>query len=335
MNLSDLSALWRTIERSGTPDAAAIRFLDTGTSFPTGSVYVGLDGMNQRHLCIPAPPGELSREDRRSRGVTIEVRLLLNPEGKESPFVDVHCRKPELNALFETLATDILAKSEKKPDSPFAAAHGVLERWRELLETAESAPLGPKQLGALLAELLLLERLGMNSVPPVKYWLGPEKGPHDFVCGNVDFEVKSTLSTSRREVEIHSLAQLTESPKTTLYLWWVRLRLSPGRGTTVPDIVDRLVARGADASTLMKKLKLEGYLQKDVLEYRGIAFEPIDSALYAIDKDFPRLIAASFIGGLPAQISRVDYTINLDSPWPVPLGQAAADIVFDNVEKLT
>jgi hypothetical protein len=328
-----LSEKWRQIEQSGALSAAAIRFLDTGTTFPTGPVLVGVDGLNQRHLCIPAPSGELGREDKRSRGVTIEVRPLLNPQGHEVPFVDVHCRKPELNALFETVSMDILAASERKPDSPFITAHNILERWRELLEPVESGPLGPKQLSALLAELLLLERLGRKTTPPVKFWLGPERGPHDFVCGHVDFEVKSTLSTTRREVEVHSLAQLIESPETRLYLWWVRLRLSPGRGMTVPQTVDQLVARGVDAPTLMKKLKLAGYVQNDALGYRNIEFEVIESALYAIDNAFPRLTTASFVGGVPLAVARIDYTINLDASEAVPIEQSAADGIFDSVEQ--
>jgi hypothetical protein len=331
MTAQQLSTLWESIERSGTLNPSAVRFLDTGVDSSRGSVLVGLDGAGQRHLCIPAPTGELDREDRRSRGVTIEVRPLLNREGRATPFVDVHCRRPELNALFETVATDILAESQKKTDSPFATAHTVLERWRELLEPAEGAALGPKQLAALLAELLLLERLGRNGIPALKYWLGPDKGPHDFVCGAVDFEVKSTLSTTRREVEIHGLAQLMESPRTTLHLWWIRLRPSPGRGTTVPDTIDRLLASGADASTLVKNLKLEGYVQADAPAYRNIHFELVESALYTVNADFPRLMSGSFVDGLPPQITRVDYTINLDASKPVPMEQAAAETVFDSV----
>src|SRR5262249_46645590 len=85
MTEDQLSALWLSIEEAGAREVTASRFLDTGASFPTGAVLAGVDGMNQRHLCIPAPPGELGREDRRSCGVTIEVRPLVNPDGHEVP----------------------------------------------------------------------------------------------------------------------------------------------------------------------------------------------------------------------------------------------------------
>ena len=331
MSLQQLSALWESIEQSGMLGPSAIRFLDSGVRFPTGPVLIGVDGVNQRHLCIPAPVGELGRADRRSRGVTVEVRSLMSPEGRETPFVDVHCRRPDLNALFEIVARDILAESQRQPESPFATAHAVLERWRELLEPAESAPLGPKQLAALLAELLLLERLGSGSAP-VNYWMGPEKGPHDFICGIADFEVKSSLSTTRREVEVHGLSQLTASPGTVLHLWWVRLRAAPGRGSNVPDTVARILARGGDAALLMKKLKSEGYLQKDADAYRDISFEVLETCLYEVDSHFPHLTSASFSGGLPAQITRVAYTVNLDAAEPVPLSEASAQLIFASVK---
>jgi hypothetical protein len=333
MSAIDLSTLWHSIERSGTLERDAMRFLDTGVSFPTGRVLIGIDGKNQRHLCIPAGNGEIGLRDSSSNGVTVEVRTLVNEAGHECPFVDVHCRKPQLNALFETLASNILIESKERPDSPFLAAHGVLERWRELLESSDGAPLGPKQLAALLAELLLLEKLGKPSaVPPIDYWLGPDRRPHDFVCGPIDFEVKSTLTTIRREIEIHTLAQLATSPGTTLYIWWVRLRPSPGRGTNVPDTVNRLIARGADPSTLLKRLKAEGYLEAHAPDYRGVTFETVESALYLVDAQFPRLTTDSFVGGLPGAISRVDYVINLDATGHTPVDESREKTIFETVE---
>jgi len=81
----------------------------------------------------------------------------------------------------------------------------------------------------------------------------------------------------------------------------------------------------------MKKLKLEGYVQADAPGYRTIHFEIVDSALYTVNAEFPRLMDGSFVDGLPHQVTRVDYTINLDASKPVPMGQTAADSVFDSV----
>jgi len=257
---------------------------------------------------------------------------LLAENSRELPFVDIHCRKPELNSLFEILAADVLKESQRRPESPFAAAHSVLERWRELLEPDPGALLGQAQLAALLAELLLLERFGQGGVPPVRFWCGPEKGPHDFVCGDVDFEVKSTLSATRREVMIHGLSQLTESPGARLFLWWVRLRPSPGRGTSVPEVVERLIERGADNSMLLGKLRLQGYTHADAESYRSTAFEIVESALYLVDPAFPRLTESSFVGGVPQRVTRIDYTLSLDAAEPASLGPSAADDVLDSVK---
>lgn len=331
MNTHSLATLWASIESSGLLPAAALRFLDTGVTFNGGTVFAGVDGASQRHLCIPAPTSELGRIDRSSKGVTIEVRPLLNRDGEETPFVDIHCRRPDLNSLFEIVASDILSECQKHPASPFGVAHVVLERWRELLETGDSAPLGPQQLAALLAELLLLEKLGGTGVPPVRYWMGPDKGPHDFVCGSADFEVKSTLTTSRREIEVHGLTQLTPAPGTTLYMWWVRLRAAPGRGATVPGTIERLRKRSVDLGMLMKKLKLAGYAASEAERYQETSFEIVESLLYAVDEDFPRLTEDSFGSGLPPQVSNVVYTINLDASKPIPLNSTESEAIFASI----
>jgi hypothetical protein len=81
----------------------------------------------------------------------------------------------------------------------------------------------------------------------------------------------------------------------------------------------------------MKKLKLVGYMQTDEDNYRSIEFEVVESALYAVDTHFPRLTPASFVGGLPASVTRVNYTINLDGSKAEPYGQSAADSILDSV----
>lgn len=328
MSAPELGALWRSIEDSGPLAPGSIRFLTTDLVLPTGAVLAGVDAQGHRHLCIPGRTEELGGKDEGSRGVTIEVRPLRDPAGRERAFVDVLCRRPDLSALFEVVAADILAEALKAPSSPFTVAHQVLDRWRELLEPDDEKCLGPSELAAILAELLLLEQLGQVGVPPLSTWRGPQKETHDFVCGGIDFEVKSTLTTTGRKVEIHGLSQLTPAPGAQLYLWWVRLRVSPGRGTSLPATVERLVSLGIERAQLLKRLKEVGYQQRDASRYASISFETIESDLYRVDDAFPRLTEASFTDGLPPQVTRVDYTLTLDAPDPKPLDETATNEVF-------
>jgi hypothetical protein len=332
MTLPNLSSLWRSIEQSGAVDLAAIRFIDASVTLPSGSALVGIDGQNQRHLCIPAIPSELGQTDKVSRGVTVEVRELMNPSGQLAPFVDVHCRNPELNRLFEIVAQEILADCLTSDSSMFVTAHRCLDRWRELLESGDQSPLTQKDLAALCAELLLLERLANGGVPPVGLWLGPDDAPHDFVCGPVDFEVKSTLMTHRREVSVNGLTQLEETPGSKLYLWWIRLRPSPGRGISVPELVARLIERGAEQHAFLKKLRKRNYDRADSDRYSALRFEVIDSALYQVNDEFPRLTTKSLTHVLPTSVTRVDYVINLDSDNPKPMGAADAEALFNSVK---
>src|SRR5438105_15779046 len=113
MSTPGLGDLWRSIETAGPLAPAALRFLKTEIDLPTGPVLARIDGVGQRHLCIPAPVTELGSADRGSRGVTMQVRVLLASGGKESPCVDVHCRRPDLISSFQVAAADILSYSRK------------------------------------------------------------------------------------------------------------------------------------------------------------------------------------------------------------------------------
>lgn len=312
--MTTLGSTWKAIEDAGTLPAEKLRFLECGEKGVDGRpILAGLDARGERHLCIPTDKIEAGGSDHQSRGIGIDVRPLIGRDGSQELFVDIHCRRPDLNALFEIIADDILGELRVGRASAFAAAHAVLERWRDLLGpiAEDRRLLTSQQLAALLAELLFLEKLGPGA-PPVSSWMGPEKGPHDFVCGSHDFEVKSTLSTTARRVHVNGLQQLSAAPGVGLWLWWVRLRPAVGRGFTVPETVLRLVARGANGPALFKKLEKEGYLPADAERYAE-RFEFVEDSLFdVLAEEFPRLTNASFIDELPTQIKQVDYMVDLD-----------------------
>jgi hypothetical protein len=175
MDVKDLSDIWRNVEGSGPLPKEQLRFLDIGEELNGHAVLAGLDALGHRHLCIPTTATDEGKANAESRGVSLGVRELLDPHKREVLFVDLECKKPELNPLFEAVAVDVLEACRKQPGSAFGAAAAALARWRDLLEPESDAILGIKELAALFAELTFLLKLANGSSPPLACWKGPLK----------------------------------------------------------------------------------------------------------------------------------------------------------------
>jgi hypothetical protein len=327
VNLSArVAKLWADVESKGRPAAEKLLLVEAGKASDSCSVLVGIDGNERRHLCVSAPRERPGQADRYSRGVTIEVRELVQ-DGQLQQFIDVTCLIPELNKLFEIVTGEMLGALQADSASSFKKCHDILERWRALLEKERSGALSREELAALMAELIVLDRLTEVEVRALQGWLGPEKAVHDFVCGQIDIEVKSTLRTTGRIVEINDLAQLAAPAGGDLYLGLVRLRYAPKRGRSVPDLIDALIDRGVDEVLLFQRLASVGYDPVLAEAYRATTFEVVEEFWYRVDDAFPRITAASFRPGLPPPVvTKISYTLNLDADDPAPM--AAGSLTF-------
>lgn len=56
-----------------------------------------------------------------------------------------------------------------------------------------------------------------------------------------------------------------------------------------------------------------GYSPAHADRYRAMTFQTIDERMYRVGNGFPRLTPASFVGGVPVGVERIEYEINLGS----------------------
>lgn len=307
----ELELSWKAVETAKVPAEDKIRLLETAVSTVIGKVLVGLDARGRRHLCLPTTAAEVGLKDRLSRGVVIET-LELEAASGPRPFVDVLCRDAKLNPIFSIVAADMLEAVRTSPAQPFSTCHSVLERWRMLLEKERPALMSLEELSGLFAELLVLEALGAINPRVLSSWRGPDRDMHDFVCGPVDIEVKSTRSAASDIIEISDLHQLESAPGVNLYVAFHRVHLAPGRGRSVPSVIDDLVELGLDEPELFAKLGLYGYDPRDAEKYLDLPFELLEERWYPVDSKFPRLVPGSFITGKPpAEVKKVRYSLDL------------------------
>jgi hypothetical protein len=323
---ASLSKLWQEIEDAGTPATEKLR-LREAANVGGRAVLVGIDGFGRRHVCIQTGESDRGKKDRYSRGVSIEVRELLEG-GVPRDYVDVRCVLPALNELFAVVASEMVDQLRVDASQPFNTCHQTLERWRELLEKDGTGLLGREQLAALFGELLVAEELVRRRGAALRTWVGPEKAPHDFMCGKIDIEVKTSLRTAGRFIEVNGLSQLDPPAGGALYLFFTRLRFSPGRGRSVPDVVASIAEKSSDQPLLFRLLADSGYDPAHRDSYQQITFEVLEELWFAVDDAFPRLTKASFVAGNPHKaVTTIAYTLDLDAIDTPPLGKASASIL--------
>src|SRR5205814_1053724 len=131
-----------------------------------------LDPQARRHLLVPVPSSIAIAEDRRSSGVHITRRELVDAGGARH-FVDVHCLKPHLDAIFSVLIAEMLDALATEPGRPDVTCRRILDHWRELLEREPLTRPGLETLIGLYGELWHLRELTRFRPDAIAIWAGP------------------------------------------------------------------------------------------------------------------------------------------------------------------
>jgi hypothetical protein len=305
-----------------------IRVRESDVRTAAGPVMHGLNTKGSRHLLVPLADSETPIEDRRSAGVQIHVRSLL--EGSElKRYLDVLCLRPDLNQLYSTVADEMLAGIEARPDDAGTACRDVLDRWRELLESPRQNLLGVQRQAALLAELEWVTMVA--SISPeaaLTSWRGPLMDRQDFMTEGLAVEVKATLVREGRFTEVHGDRQLEVSPGGDLYLAFHRYEPVAKDGTSLPEQIERLIGAGVERKRLRSLLSQVGYDPRDTDTYAAFRFARTEFRVYPVDAAFPKVVPASFAGGVtPERVGAIRYVIDLEGEPPTPIDAASIDRV--------
>lgn len=281
-----------------------------------GPLLFGLDTQRRRHLLIPVAPDINITEDRHSSGVQMLAHTL-DDDGVKKRFVDLVCLKPHLNELFSIITDEVLSHLKDDLIRPDQICHQVLERWRELLERDQTDLPGIGKIVGLFGELWFLRELVKSNPSAVQCWAGPKGHRHDFSINKYAIEVKTTQSRHGLFVEVHGYKQLEAPENGLLYLVVVRVEQTTSAGESVPNLVDSIVSFGADRQML---LSLLAHIDLSLLafdNYRDICFSVLESRIYEMNDQFPRITTKSFIGNtLPGGIINLSYQIDLTTEPP-------------------
>lgn len=194
------------------------------------------------------------------------------------------------------------------------AVGGSVTTYRDLL--ANRARLSTeKQLG-LVGELLLLRHLigEVGEKAALDGWLGPGAEEHDFVLVDADYEVKTTLSETRRHM-IGSETQLQRSGERSL--WLVSVQVTAGGQAAeafgLNQLVDGVGQRLSDRRCFDSALESVGYRHCDRdLYFAKYMYRSVPRA-YLVDGGFPAITRTLLDEQVPnpALVSGVSYRVDL------------------------
>lgn len=276
-----------------------------GTGAP---VRAGVDGSGARHLLVPVGEEEV-RPDRVEGALLVELRTYTF---SRTPlrYVDISCARPDLFRIFDEILADVLLGANDAPQAPARAALDVVGRWRALLATHRARLLTLVGQMSLVGELTVLDLVTRDEPLDISSWRGPRREPHDIVLPGFAVEVKA-IGTTSTSVEIHGVHQL-EPPGVPLALVLATVA-EDDSGATLPELVDRILARVTDRGRAVRLLTAAGFALADADHYRE-RFAVTDIAHVEATDAVPRIVPKSFgEQGVPAGVDGISYSVELDA----------------------
>ena len=317
---------WHQLELvANMPTRGEFRVFDTALNTAHGTALLAIDAAGLRHVLVPVAADFPAAHDRRSGGVHLTTRPLVDALGQRQ-YLDLACQKTHLNNVFTHLAEEVLDLLRDGEIQPLQACRQTLQRWRELLDREASNILSTEVLCGLFGELWHLVRIAERDALGVSAWQGPHGARHDFTVNGCALEVKTTARRDEWKFRVHGLAQLEQPRNARLYLCAMRLELNGASGSTVPDLIQAILDAGVDRLDLVNRLSEVGYDQRDEAHYQQLRLDVVDWRLYEVAASFPRLTSTSFNPPEPPSgVSDIHYTIDLAASSTAPLQPGMLD----------
>ncbi len=191
------------------------------------------------------------------------------------------------------------------------------KEWKELLGNRNI----DDRIYDILGELCVLRQLIESGEEPE--WNGPTGASYDIELTDRFVEVKSSTVRDKREVTISSQFQL-DPPDKALDLVFCQFEPTVQTGESIDSVVDWFAGIGYNISALNEKLASKGF--EIGMSSRKRTFLLHSMLKYTVDKTFPRITPASFVGGaMPAGITKISYTVDLGGLVPESMLQGVTD----------
>ena len=303
---------WRVLEVAARDSGSTIVTSPVPVDTPQGPVLLGIDTAGHSHLLVPLAARQTVEPDLTGRAVHLVTKPLEDAVQYRN-YADLVLLDPSLHDVFTSLCEDVLAGVAANPEKAVRALRRVLDEWRQLLSGAQG-PLNAQALAGLFGELTVLRRLLQQDPGLADSWHGPGGTAKDFHLAGNAIEVKTTTAPEGWTIRVHGVDQLEPPAGGDLTLVWFRL-LRTASGTSVPDLIEDVLALADNPSPIRRGLAELGYRERDVDRYISIRYEVLERRCYRVDGGFPRIVPASLTGdALEPGIDDLVYSVDLDSP---------------------
>lgn len=282
--------------------------------------FIALDRMGFRHILIESNNEIHSPLTVQFRGVQVSIKELIISGGSQKEYIDLICREPTGYHIFNSIGGEIAQKiaETNEASNSIEITTAILTKWKQFWGSFPKDVLTVEEQVGLFGELFflrywLLPRYGKQVVLA---WEGPNGKRHDFILGDRSYEVKTSNSSKGHVHRINGVDQLEALPVGSLFLFSFWIRQNDHAENSLTSIIEscrKYLESDIEISSAFELLlSRSGYSEIQRVEYEKRRYEILDSVLFLVDGQFPKITRTSFSMGLPEQVEELDYTINLN-----------------------
>ncbi|MGC8645848.1 MAG: PD-(D/E)XK motif protein [Thermoplasmata archaeon] len=294
------------------------------SGFPeiTDLILAAIDSSGNRHFLVPLESADDFVQDRRSRGISANVKSLHiqgdSGKGSEVRYIDIRLEEESEREMFDIIGRQVALALRKGNRSRSDSVRTVLAQWRHFWGTATSSALSREEIVGLFSELWFITKwiLPVKSSVLVYGWRGPYGGRNDFEWKNASVEVKGTTVIEGIKHWVNGIDQLSPPDSGKLYLFSLKMREENGAIDTLPGLIRSCIKMIRDDPELSEfveeTIARTGYSPAHDDIYDRMRFRVTEEALYEVRDRFPRITSASFPGGEPDGVERIQYQVNLE-----------------------
>lgn len=306
--------------------ALGIPSMELPTTTSAGPVRLSVGPGGEARILLPILSGDPFPDIGEGPGLMVKDSLL-QIHGRPVRFIDIMSCDRELDSVFQEVVAEILRRVSAG-ELPSSATESAVSDFRNLLRARRGALTTEKAI-ALLGEIMFLNLLLDESSEAWVAWNGPRGARHDFRARQNAVEVKTSLRSQQRIVEINAIDQLVAPDGGELHLACFCLEHDARGQLSVPEQADRALSRASNPATLRALFSAAGFEPEDIKPWANFRFSLLSFELYRVVEGFPRLIPSSFgLATVPAGVSHFRYRIDLSAASDFRLAPHATSVVL-------
>lgn len=289
----------------------------TGNQANSTNSYILISTDGKFHFLIST--GNISEEEilhPNAAGLNIEI-LRNHPVSDvlNQDYIDIFCSGRHHIEPFTEIVKEISKNIFENNQQPLNAVNNVIRKWKSFWGKPIGSIMSIDEQVGLIGELHILEYLLSHNLPQsIESWNNPLNLIHDFIFDTFSLEIKTTRSNNHKHI-INGLEQLEPIQGRILRLVSI-IALEENNGVSLREKIQNiflLLQNQPDQTDLfLNRLSHRGYRPEHEIFYDQNQFRLIDIRTYPVDVHFPRIVHSSLIQPLPANITNIRYSLDLE-----------------------